>query len=360
VSAHLVWATAGTQKAKTLASAPADVANVRLIVTGTGISGSISKEFPVAAGEGTLTDIPVGTGRTFVAQGLSSSNALLYEGASPNNPLTIQKGQTTEAGNIVMNPVSILAAPTGLTATAASSTQINLSWTDNSTNETGFKVERKTGSTGTWAQIATVAADVTSYSNTGLVAGTTYYYRVRAATGSGNSDYSNQASATVPGSFFKTYYDSANDISIDFIDITQVSLNISSSDVVVDITVRNMPDTFTFNLATQDDYKCEYFYNVLFDVNNDDRYYIEIYHCKNGSEYVGGFSEFGAAVVDKNFRPIINSLSKAKNGNTIRIQVPKSGNPLLDNLNFDSFSGVTGEYWPTPSTRYFDSLGAAQ
>ena len=57
-------------------------------------------------------------------------------------------------------------APSGLTASAASASQINLSWADNSTNETGFKIERKTGSTGTYAQITTVGANVRSYSNT--------------------------------------------------------------------------------------------------------------------------------------------------------------------------------------------------
>ncbi len=87
-------------------------------------------------------------------------------------------------------------APSGLTATTVSSSQINLSWTDNSSNEDGFKIERKTGSTGTWAQIATVGAGVTGYQNTGLSASTTYYYRVRAYNAAGDSAYSNEASAT--------------------------------------------------------------------------------------------------------------------------------------------------------------------
>jgi len=59
----------------------------------------------------------------------------------------------------------------------------------------GFKIERKTGS-GSYFQIATVGAGVTSYSNTALNASTTYYYRVRAYNAAGNSDYSNEASAT--------------------------------------------------------------------------------------------------------------------------------------------------------------------
>jgi transcriptional regulator CtsR len=86
-------------------------------------------------------------------------------------------------------------APSDLTATPISSSQINLTWQDNSSDESGFKIERKTGS-GSYSQIATVGADVTSYSNTFLSANTTYYYRVRAYSAAGNSNYSNEASAT--------------------------------------------------------------------------------------------------------------------------------------------------------------------
>ncbi len=87
-------------------------------------------------------------------------------------------------------------APSGLNAVAASQTQINLSWTDNSSNEDGFKIERKTGSGGTYSQIATVLINVASYSDTGLSASTNYYYRVRAYNSAGNSGYSNEANAT--------------------------------------------------------------------------------------------------------------------------------------------------------------------
>jgi subtilisin family serine protease len=88
-------------------------------------------------------------------------------------------------------------APSGLGATAVSNAQISLSWTDGSTNESGFRIERCQGSGCTnFAQIASVAANATSYQNTGLAAGTTYNYRVRAFNNDGNSDYSNTAGAT--------------------------------------------------------------------------------------------------------------------------------------------------------------------
>jgi hypothetical protein len=88
-------------------------------------------------------------------------------------------------------------APSGLTATAASSSQINVAWVDNSNNETGFRIERKKVG-GAFAQVATVLAGVTTYSNTtGLTVNTEYYYRVRAYLGTTlNSAYSDEASAT--------------------------------------------------------------------------------------------------------------------------------------------------------------------
>jgi len=81
-------------------------------------------------------------------------------------------------------------APSDLTAGTVSSNQINLTWHDNSSDETGFKIERKAQG-GSYAQIAEVGASTTSYSNTGLVAGTTYCYRVRAYNTAGDSGYSN-------------------------------------------------------------------------------------------------------------------------------------------------------------------------
>jgi hypothetical protein len=68
--------------------------------------------------------------------------------------------------------------------------QITLTWQDNSSDELGFKIERKIGQEGTYRQIATVGPNVTSYTDTGLRKGTTYYYRARAYNSSGYSPYS--------------------------------------------------------------------------------------------------------------------------------------------------------------------------
>jgi archaellum component FlaG (FlaF/FlaG flagellin family) len=86
-------------------------------------------------------------------------------------------------------------APTGLNATTVSAIEVDLSWTDNASIETGFKIERKTGTSGTYSQIATVGSNVTTYKDTTAACGNQYLYRVRATNGV-DSAYSNEATAT--------------------------------------------------------------------------------------------------------------------------------------------------------------------
>ena len=92
---------------------------------------------------------------------------------------------------------STLAAPTSLTATATSSTVIKLIWIDNSTAETGFKIERSADKI-TWSVVGSVEADVKVYENTGLTPGTKYYYRVRAFNATVFSEYSNLTDPSTP------------------------------------------------------------------------------------------------------------------------------------------------------------------
>lgn len=90
------------------------------------------------------------------------------------------------------------AAPTGLSSTAVCATQIDLLWTDNSSGESGFEVDRSSDGAN-WTQIASLAANATSYSDTSAPDGATSYYRVRAINISGGSNYSASTSAsTVP------------------------------------------------------------------------------------------------------------------------------------------------------------------
>ena len=89
-------------------------------------------------------------------------------------------------------------APSGLVANAASQTQINLDWTDASSDESDFHIERSPNGSSSWVEIATVSAGVATYNNSGLTCGTAYYYRARAHRHSDSqySAYSNTANTT--------------------------------------------------------------------------------------------------------------------------------------------------------------------
>lgn len=86
-------------------------------------------------------------------------------------------------------------SPTRLTATAISSSQINLNWADISDNESGFEIERSTDGRN-FSKIGDAAGNTTGYASGGLTASTRYWYRVRAKNSAGNSGYSNLADAT--------------------------------------------------------------------------------------------------------------------------------------------------------------------
>jgi alpha-tubulin suppressor-like RCC1 family protein len=105
------------------------------------------------------------------------------------------RGSKTKSGSSNYNTFAIN-APSGLSATAVSFTQIDLSWQDNSNNEDGFEIERSTNGI-TYTLLTTTNANVTSYSDTNLIPSITYYYRVRAFNTIGDrSAYSNETNAT--------------------------------------------------------------------------------------------------------------------------------------------------------------------
>jgi len=74
--------------------------------------------------------------------------------------------------------------------------QITLTWADTATTESGFKIERKVSTTGTYSQIALTAANIVSFVDPNLSASTTYCYRVRAYNTDGNSGYTNEMCGT--------------------------------------------------------------------------------------------------------------------------------------------------------------------
>lgn len=90
-----------------------------------------------------------------------------------------------------------------LFAVTASAAQHTLTWSDNSTNEAGFTVERAPGLTpaaSAFQPIANVGANVTTYVDAGLPNETGFTYRVCAYNAGGKSGYSNTVSGTTPPS----------------------------------------------------------------------------------------------------------------------------------------------------------------
>ncbi len=141
----------------------------------------------------------VESGSSLTLNNLSSANAGSYVVRVSN-----ANGQLYSQSATLTVGVAAPSAPATLSAVAISTSQINLTWSDTA-NETGFKIERRLGSSGAWSQITTRSANVTSYSDTGLAAGTAYSYRVRAYNAAGDSAYSAIASATTQPSAGTTY-----------------------------------------------------------------------------------------------------------------------------------------------------------
>ncbi len=93
------------------------------------------------------------------------------------------------------------AAPSGLGAAPASATSVSLNWTNNSSNQTAFYLDRATDAAFTSSLVTqTLASTLSSYTDTmtGLAPGLTFYYRIRATNNAGSSAFSNSASAAIP------------------------------------------------------------------------------------------------------------------------------------------------------------------
>ena len=137
-------------------------------------------------GSFTVIATPAKTDTTYANTGLTEGTKYYYRLSATN---AAGDSPTVEANATTL--VNLPQAPSGLVTSSSTQTQINLSWTDNSTNEESFKIERSTDANSGFVEIKTVNANITSYENKNLPGGMTYYYRVRAFNAAGSSGFSN-------------------------------------------------------------------------------------------------------------------------------------------------------------------------
>jgi hypothetical protein len=133
-----------------------------------------------------------------------SSSAVSYPatGLTQGTPYSFYVVAVGSAGSTDSNTVNSAtptapATPTNVIVTYLSGTEVDLSWTDNATNETGYKVLRRTG-TNDFAQIAALPANSTSYQDTTVSPGITYDYHIQAYNIAGYSDFAG-TTVTTPG-----------------------------------------------------------------------------------------------------------------------------------------------------------------
>ena len=141
------------------------------------------------------TQIATVTTASYSATGLSPNTQYCFTISAYDYAANIS-AQSSPACATTLGTVPV--APSGLVALTVSSSQINITWQDNSSDESGFMVQRASSSSGPWTQIGIVGSNVTSCAHTGLTASTTYYYRVCAYNASGNSVFSSVTSAVTP------------------------------------------------------------------------------------------------------------------------------------------------------------------
>ena len=134
---------------------------------------------------------------TFSDTGATPATTFFYRVRATNSA----NGTDSSFSNVASATTPLLlvapAAPSGLKATAVSNSRIDLTWKDNSNNETGFKIERTVSANIGFAQIAVTGANATSFSDTGLSPSTRFFYRVRATNSAGDSNFDSADATTM-------------------------------------------------------------------------------------------------------------------------------------------------------------------
>lgn len=286
----------------------------------------------------------------------------VYDGATVNDPLLLSATGTSTPNDVTATSGSMLVyfetdglttgqgweadytcqsgggcttpnTPSGLSATAVSSTQINLSWNDNSNNEDSFEVEYRQG-TGSWLTAGTENTNSQSSSVSGLSASTTYSFRVRACCGSDCSGWSSTATATTNSSQTCQTPNAPTSLSVG--SPTTSSLQISWSDnssvetyheLLWGYSSGNLSNTITIPGSNNESYT----HNSL---NSNTTYYYKVRACCDNT-HCSSLSSIGSGTTSNN-QSSINILSEEiypwqRAGDNIEVTVQAS---TSDNSNW--------------------------
>jgi subtilase family serine protease len=167
----------------------------------TSVSDGSSKQFTATTldqfGQAMVTQPTAWTWKLAAGSGTLSSSGVYTAPGSGSGSATVQASASGLGGTASVTYGAIPAAPTNLTVTSATRTQVGLSWVDNATNATGYVIQRS-GNGSSWTQVGTVGAGATTFTDNTVSRHKTYYYRVYAYNSVGNSAYSNTVTAVTP------------------------------------------------------------------------------------------------------------------------------------------------------------------
>ena len=196
-------------------SSPATLPGAPTLSTATGGNSSVSLGWSAPASDGgsavtgykvyrgtsagaeTLLVAPAGTGTSYTDIAAVNGTTYFYRVSAVN--AVGEGGLSNELSAAPAGSSTLPAAPSSLVATPLSRSRIGLSWADNASNETGFRIERSFDGSSDWHQTSCVAANVTAFAHARQRPLTPFFYRVRATNAAGDSTYSNVATATTLG-----------------------------------------------------------------------------------------------------------------------------------------------------------------
>jgi subtilisin family serine protease len=156
----------------------------------TGESGYLIERKPNGGVYALIASLPTNTS-AYTDNGLVDGTRYFYRIKAVN---TIP----AESRSVEISNTTPLNQPGNLAATRISNTNVLLEWSDHSSTESGFKIERKTGGSA-YTELATVGTNISSFNDFSVSSSTRYEYRVRAFNATGYSDYSNEVSIRTGG-----------------------------------------------------------------------------------------------------------------------------------------------------------------